>query len=336
VSPSEPVPYRKLPGDFRGFFRRNTLWIGADHLLQVDSSRFSETYKRFYLRDIQTIIVRKTPRFVLPYYWVVLAGIALIALLAGLTPFRQGLFWPSVAVLAAIAVYLYVASMFQSCACHLITRVNKVELPSLFRLRSARQFVDVMAPQITAAQGALPANWVERSTTIEELSTAADRNPDTPIDLLPSGEFSWLTVMVFVLVLVDAGLTWLQLRMNDSASLSTPNMTNMVALAVCATFAIVRLTRQKGSRALRRLVLAGICVVAAATYGSVLLQSFDQQFYHQTFKNVLLYVGMRQLGIAEIVADFAVGIPGLVLAFRQKQGPDRPPASFLNTGGPQT
>ncbi len=203
---SQPaVRYRKLPGDFRGFFRRNTLWLGSDHLLQVDSTRFSETYKRFYLRDIQTVIIRKTARFVLPYYWVALAGMALIALMFGLTPLRQGLFWPAVAILAGVAVYLYIASVFQSCACHLITRVNKVELPSLFRLRSARQFVSVVAPRIAAAQGELPADWVERSTTLEELSTAADRNPDAPVDLLPAGEFSFLAVVVFLLILADAG-----------------------------------------------------------------------------------------------------------------------------------
>ena len=42
-SGAPPVPYEKLPGDFRGFPQpRNTLWLGSDHLLMVDSTRFSE------------------------------------------------------------------------------------------------------------------------------------------------------------------------------------------------------------------------------------------------------------------------------------------------------
>jgi hypothetical protein len=224
--------------------------------------------------------------------------------------------------------------MFRSCACHLITRVNKVPLPSLFRLSSARHFVDAVVPRIIAAQGELPADWVERSTGLEELTTAADRNPDAPVDLLPAGQFSWITVIVFVLVLGDAVLTWLQLHMNDSTSLSTPNLINMVTLAICATIAIVRLTRQKGGRALRMLVLAGLFVVAAATYGSVLLESFDQQFYHQTFKNMLQYFGMRPLAIAEIVADVAVAVPGLILALRQKRSPNKAAISFTDIGTP--
>lgn len=337
MSPADrarPV-YRKLPGDFRGFIQRNTLWMGDDHLLLVDSTRVSETYKRFYLRDIQTIIVRKTPRFVLPYYWVLLTGFALILLLVGLNPFRYRLFGPAVAILTAVAVYLYVVSMFHSCTCHLITRVNKVELASLFRVWSARRFVEAVSPLIGNAQGALSADWVERSTTLEELSTAADRNPDAPVDLLPVARFSWLVVMVFVLVLVDAGLTWASLRMNDASSLTTVNTINMIALAACASFAIVRLTRQKGSRGLRMLVLAGLFVVAAVTYCGVMLQSFDQQFYHQTYKNILQYVGMRQLGITEVIADVAVAVPGLALAFRQKQASPKPATSFLDMGTPQ-
>ena len=334
MPPGEPIVYRKLPGDFRGFFRRNSLWMGDDHLLQVDSSRFSETYKRFYLRDIQSIIVRKSPRFVVPYYWVLLAAVATIALLIGLTPFRAWLFWPPVAILSGEAVYLYIASMFQSCACHLVTRVNKVELKSLFRVRSARQFVEAAGPLITAAQGELPADWVERSNTLEELSTAADRNPDAPVDLLPTRQFSWIAVAVFALVLADAGMTWMQLRVSDSTPFIKPNMINMIALAICATMAIVRLSRQKGSVALRRLVLAAIFVVAGVTYGAVLLQSFDHQFYRETATNPLLYHGMRQLAISEIVGDFAVAIPGLVLAFRQKRGPDKPASSFAEVGAP--
>src|SRR5215472_27690 len=39
---------------------RASLWMGKDHLLCMDYSGFTETYKRFYFRDIQAVIVRKT------------------------------------------------------------------------------------------------------------------------------------------------------------------------------------------------------------------------------------------------------------------------------------
>jgi hypothetical protein len=331
VPPGE-FPYRKLPGDFRGFFRRNTLWLGPDHLLLVDSTRFSETYKRFYLPDIQTIIIRKTPRFVLPYYWLLLAIGALILLVIGLNPFRGRFFWPAVVLLAAVAFYLYAASMFQSCTCHLITRVSRVELGSLFRLHTARQFVDLLAPRILEVQGQLPEGWVERTTTLAELSTPASRNPDTPVDVLPAGTFSWLTVVVFVLILFDGWLTWLQMRAPGSRSLAVPSVTNMIALAICGTVTIVRLSRQKGGTTLRRLVLAGLSVVAILTYGAMIVQSFDQQFYHRTYDNVYLAPHVQPLAAGEVLADMAVGIPGLFLAFSQLSPPKKP-TSLFDDGG---
>jgi hypothetical protein len=312
MSPNETVkpqfPYEKLPGDFRGFLSRNTVWLGSDHLLLVDSSRFSETYKRFYLRDIQSILIRRSARFVIPYYWALLGLAALIALLVGWAPSRSVIFWTAVVVLAAVGIYLYVASVFHSCTCHLITRVNKVELPSLFRRHSARRFVEVVAPRIIAAQGELPADWVDRSTTIA----------DTPVDPLPPVEFSFLNILVFFFVLIDAALTWLQIRAPESNAFTMPNVANMIALGICATFAIVRLSRRKGGRPLKFSVLAGLFVVAGATYGGMLLQSFDHQFFRETSSYPLLYHGMKQLAIGEIVLDLAVAIVGLVFAVRQK------------------
>src|SRR5919108_843136 len=41
---------------------RSSLWLGKDHLLNIDSNRFTEEYKRFYFRDIQAITIRKTKR----------------------------------------------------------------------------------------------------------------------------------------------------------------------------------------------------------------------------------------------------------------------------------
>ncbi len=327
-----PVPYQKLPGDFRGVFRRNTLWLGVDHVLLVDSSRFSETYKRFYLRDIQSIIIRATPRFVLPYYWALLFAIGFVVLLTGILPFHASRFWPAVAILAGVVIYLYIASMFQSCTCHLVTRVNNVPLSSLFRLRSANRFVDIMVPYIVAAQGELPADWLERSSTLEEVFTAADRNPDATVALLPPSQFSVLTLVVFLMVLADAVLTWLQLRTNGSTSLTMWNTVNMIALAICSTFAIVQLSRRQRGRTLRMLVLGGLFVVAGVTYGSVLLQSLYVQFYHNTFNNVLQYPGMRALDYFEIVGDIAIAIPGLILALRQTRSPRQAPISFADAG----
>ena len=47
----------------RQFFTRNTLWLGADHLLQGEHTGYTEEYKRFYFRDIQGITVKRITAF---------------------------------------------------------------------------------------------------------------------------------------------------------------------------------------------------------------------------------------------------------------------------------
>src|SRR5260221_9835524 len=52
--------YRRLPGRGSTLTYYASLYEAADHLLQAASNGYTETYKRFYFRDIQAIIIRKT------------------------------------------------------------------------------------------------------------------------------------------------------------------------------------------------------------------------------------------------------------------------------------
>jgi len=61
--------YRRLPGkglkrgSLISFTRiRATLYAGKDHLLSVYNSVYEEEYRRYYYKDIQALVIRKTPR----------------------------------------------------------------------------------------------------------------------------------------------------------------------------------------------------------------------------------------------------------------------------------
>ncbi|HWI55617.1 MAG TPA: hypothetical protein VNZ22_00220, partial [Bacillota bacterium] len=41
---------------------RSSLWLGPDHLLCIETTGYTETYKRFYFRDIQAVLIRQTKR----------------------------------------------------------------------------------------------------------------------------------------------------------------------------------------------------------------------------------------------------------------------------------
>src|SRR6266849_2193626 len=52
--------YRRLGGSGATLTHHARLYLGPDHVLQSASTGYSEIYKRFYFRDIQAIIIRKT------------------------------------------------------------------------------------------------------------------------------------------------------------------------------------------------------------------------------------------------------------------------------------
>jgi hypothetical protein len=140
------------------FMSRSSLWLGKDHLLCVDSSGYTENYKRFYFRDIQAVIIRATKRRAI-WNWFLGAPTAIFLTLSLGHMHTSPPTDPS-----EIAFYWILASMFAlplfinnvlgpTCICHLRTAVQIEELPSLSRLRRARKVLKRTRPLIAAAQG---------------------------------------------------------------------------------------------------------------------------------------------------------------------------------------
>jgi hypothetical protein len=133
---------------------RSSLWLGKDHLLLVDTTGFTESYKRFYFRDIQAISFYRTARW---NVWSgVFGGLAALCLLGGLaTGENAGLI--SFGIIGGIfAVVLIVnLAMGPSCRCYLRTAVQNEELASVSRIGKARKILDRVRPLLAEAQGQL-------------------------------------------------------------------------------------------------------------------------------------------------------------------------------------
>ena len=57
-----------------------SLWLGDGHLLQVGSALAIERYRRWYLREVQALVVRRTrKRMLWNLVWGILGGLALAA-----------------------------------------------------------------------------------------------------------------------------------------------------------------------------------------------------------------------------------------------------------------
>jgi hypothetical protein len=145
---------------FAAFATRSSLWLGNDHLLSVDSTGYTEEYKRFYFRDIQVVTIRKTKRRVV-WNWVL--GTAIVLCLPGLATV---LFSDARSEMGAFVMWGIFASLFAvpllinnilgpTCACQLRTAVQIEELPSLCRVRRARKVLNRIRPLIAAVQGQL-------------------------------------------------------------------------------------------------------------------------------------------------------------------------------------
>src|SRR5258706_15387609 len=118
----------KLPGAKRTLFRKATLWLAADHILSVDSHRFSEEYKRYYFKDIQAIIVRQTGYTAMSKAIDLVFAIflALLALAAWRLQSRSA----AIAGGLILIGFVIFKSLGPSCVCELITPVSYARLPS--------------------------------------------------------------------------------------------------------------------------------------------------------------------------------------------------------------
>src|SRR5262245_28317583 len=137
--------YRRLTGARQRrnqIFTRSSLWLGADHLLSVDSTGYNEDYKRFYFRDIQAITIAISIRRRL-WNWVLgtLTGLTLIGwgyVVAGNTDVGFIVFNSIITFLTAVPL-LWNNLLGPTCNCQLRTAVQTEDLPSLNRVRRVRR-----------------------------------------------------------------------------------------------------------------------------------------------------------------------------------------------------
>jgi hypothetical protein len=164
-----PVQYVRLPGG--GASRKGgallsvartscRLWLGDDHLLQVESvGGYSESYKRFYFRDIQAIYLHKTRTWSTQN--LVFGSLTGLLLLWALSVKEPGVVVTLGIFSGVFGLLLLVNALRGStCACHLRTAVHLEELPPLRRRRIAEKVLARLRPLIEAAQGSASAEAV--------------------------------------------------------------------------------------------------------------------------------------------------------------------------------
>jgi hypothetical protein len=227
--------YKRLPGKGKKFSGSHTLWAGPDHLLSVCSSTIQEDYRRFYYRDIESIIIRKTGmgkiQNIMIFFF---AGLFTLfawqfsGIWTGFHLLMSGLFW-----------LLLVFNLLRgpTVQCHLATAVQSERLVSLHRLRTARKTIEKIKLLIENVQGPL---WPEllknqppkRSTSQAGLRVKTLRHE--------SGNSHRI---LFILLIIDGLVTAADLFLDHIALTLSGNLIFLIT----GVFVIISLVRQSGS-----------------------------------------------------------------------------------------
>ena len=311
-------PYEKAPAAKSGTFIRASLWLGEDHILAVRNQRFREEYTRFYYADIKAIELRRAARFGFPakLWWLV---VALLIAWPLLLPRHAPPYLVPLLLLAVLLWFLY-RSLFQSCVCHIVTRVGIEQLPALQRTAPSIKTVALLRTRIEAAQQELPDEW-ERAYETQPLRSSAsagtfagDRTPVSRAGTV------WAAASLFF-VTGDAAITSIQIgliRLPVPRWLGNTNLLLLIVAGVTA-FLLLRGTR---SRSLRLSSLICVLFVGSVSYGSEMLGNFMQAFQRSDANNSFVngIAGLNSLlGVVNIGGDLVLLIVGAVILLRTFQ-----------------
>ena len=263
-----------MPG--RGFSfagMRYRLWLGSDHLLCVSGPGYSEEYRRFYYRDIQAIITRRTASG--EVLSVVFASLAAIVA-AVFIPIGMRESEPAFVVGGLLFGLFFVGLLVNlalgpTCTCHLQTAVHRETLRSLHRMRTARKAINLMRSLIERAQGeALTAEEMERKTA--ELAQAAGSEPgyaravarESQLKVHYGGKAHQI---LFTLLLLDVGLTCTDILYNHLA-ISVCGGALFLGMFACVVAALIKQRSSDITGGLRKVVWATLAYLCISTYVS--------------------------------------------------------------------
>jgi hypothetical protein len=268
--------YKRLPGrgsrrgGFVAFsFSKCSLYLGDDHVLAVDSTGFSEDYKRFYFSDIQAIITRRTRHWTT---WSIILALMIICSSMGALFLKvealRIFFWSLSGTLLVFLLF----NIFRgpTCICHMMTAVQQNQLPSLNRLRVAHKVIEMLRPDIERAQGRhIP----------EEVNIDQDERISHPMRPLRQPrargreirhDDGTLHMMTFALILLDGILTGINL-LHHTIVMATVSSLLTAGYCVCIVAALVKQRDSDIPGTIRTITWASLGFVCVSYFLSYIL-----------------------------------------------------------------
>jgi hypothetical protein len=156
--------YSAIPGlgTGRGSFQvgiRKRLYQGADHLLLIQSTGYSEDYRRVFYRDIRCVIIRRNRRYL--WFSLVFAGSILLVVALVLAIYSRsslGGSWLALTILVAPLALMLAVHLMRgpTCDCYVTTGVQTVVLPTPQRVDKVARLLDFLQAKIPGAPATAP------------------------------------------------------------------------------------------------------------------------------------------------------------------------------------
>jgi hypothetical protein len=224
--------------------------MGDDHLLLVESSGYTEQYKRLHFKDIQAVIIRETSRKRdLSVLFAALAFLSATPALIHLdvldSPFSfMGILF-SVLFLTALLVNILRGA---TCACSVQMPLATHELPSLRRHQHVEILLDRLKPQVERVQGRLSREDMKaglyrlslaRAHAVQNVNPYGHSEPQQ----LQDGSCR-LHYLAFGCLFLDVVLTWLTLHHNNLPLTILSTITSLFLFILLVT-AVVKQRRSR-------------------------------------------------------------------------------------------
>jgi hypothetical protein len=343
--------YKRLPGRGprrAGFiaasFSRCSLYLGGDHVLAVDSTGFSEDYKRFYFSDIQAIITRKTRRGA---FWSIILALMTACSFTGLLFLEGESFRILFSILSGTFLVFLLINAFRgpTCICHIMTAVQQEQLPSLNRLRVARKVIEMLRPAIERVQGKL------RPEEVKIDQNEGILHPPRPLQQPRAREHKirhddgTMHMIAFAFILLDGILTGINL-LHHTAIMATVSSLLSAAYCICIVIALVKQHDSDLPGAVRRVTWASLGFVCISYFlGYVLMmtalvttkpgKTATQWDVYRAMLDLSPQDSRLVMGVYAFVAvcSLALGTLGLVRVIRHRNDSANASRAVRNLGG---
>jgi hypothetical protein len=322
--------YRRLPCKAYDFLSAaggtHTLWQGADDLVSVRATAYTESLRRFPLRDIQAVVCTQTRALQVTHAVLAVLGIVYVALISillasiGFTYTEDILLYlltvPGLLLLGGVLLSVLRGP---TCEVRMITAVQEERVRALGRWRVALRLLPDILRAVEAAQGILepadaPDALAGRAGLVWQSGRKSVAAVKPPAALARFAEKGWLHLVLFLLILVDIPLCLLHIG-SDDALVQLLNGLSGLAIIVTAVACLVVQHGSALSDALKWMAWIVTGVYALFIFATGIAMGVMSAFSPGLFITTTYMDPQTQFYFlsANVLLDAFLGITGLLL-----------------------